>query len=55
MVRPMANAYAKAAGYRQMGLKYDDLIQEERPEVQKVRKRLMLMKSGKERGRAYLY
>lgn len=36
MVKPMANAYARAAGYRQMGLKYDDLVQEEKPEVQKV-------------------
>lgn len=40
MVRPVANAYARAAGYRQMGLKYDDLIQEEKPEVQKVGFRL---------------
>jgi ubiquinol-cytochrome c reductase subunit 7 len=40
MVSPMANAYARAAGYRQMGLKYDDLIQEEKPEVQKALGRL---------------
>jgi len=36
MVKPMANAYARAAGYRQMGLKYDDLIREEDDTVQKV-------------------
>ena len=37
MLRPVANAYSRAAGYRQMGLRYDDLIQEENPAVQKVR------------------
>jgi ubiquinol-cytochrome c reductase subunit 7 len=35
-VKPMAEAYARAAGYRNMGLRYDDLIQEERDDVQKV-------------------
>lgn len=37
MVKPIANAYAHIAGYRQMGLKYDDLIVEENHQTQKVR------------------
>jgi len=37
MVQPVANAYAHIAGYRQMGLKYDDLIVEENQQMQKVR------------------
>jgi len=36
-VKPVANAYAHIAGYRQMGLRYDDLIQEENMQMQKVR------------------
>ena len=35
-LRPLANAYAKAAGHRQVGLRYDDLISEEQEDVQKV-------------------
>lgn len=35
-LRPLANAYARAVGHRQVGLKYDDLIMEERDDVQKV-------------------
>ena len=37
LVKPVANAYAHIAGYRQMGLRYDDLIQEENMQMQKVR------------------
>ena len=37
LVKPVANAYAHIAGYRQMGLRYDDLIQEEIMQMQKVR------------------
>ncbi|SPO36443.1 probable ubiquinol--cytochrome-c reductase [Pseudozyma flocculosa] len=37
MIKPVANAYAQAAGHRQHGLRYDDLIIEESPRVQKVR------------------
>ena len=37
LVQPVANAYAHAAGYRQMGLRYDDLIVEENHQMQKVR------------------
>ena len=32
----MANLYANMCGHRQMGLRYDDLIPEEREDVQKV-------------------
>lgn len=35
-LKPVANAYARAAGYRKVGLKYDDLIMEERYDVEKV-------------------
>ncbi|EPQ28521.1 uncharacterized protein PFL1_03824 [Pseudozyma flocculosa PF-1] len=40
MIKPVANAYAQAAGHRQHGLRYDDLIIEESPRVQKAIKRL---------------
>ena len=36
MLKPVAAAYTHIAGYRQVGLKYDDLIIEEREDVQKV-------------------
>jgi len=39
-VKPMANWYANLAGYRQMGLKYDDLLVEENPTVQRALNRL---------------
>lgn len=35
-LKPIANAYANLTGHRQHGLKYDDLIIEEREDVQKV-------------------
>jgi hypothetical protein len=35
-LKPLANLYVDAAGYRKMGLRYDDLIVEEREDVQKV-------------------
>lgn len=34
---PISKAYVNAAGYRKVGLKYDDLIIEERRDVEKVR------------------
>ncbi|WFD27003.1 Cytochrome b-c1 complex subunit 7 [Malassezia nana] len=40
LVQPVANAYANAAGYRQMGLKYEDLIVEENQQMQKALSRL---------------
>ncbi|KZT28580.1 14 kDa subunit of cytochrome bd ubiquinol oxidase [Neolentinus lepideus HHB14362 ss-1] len=39
-VKPLADWYANLAGYRKMGLKYDDLLVEENPEVQKALTRL---------------
>ncbi|KAI6028319.1 cytochrome b-c1 complex subunit 7 [Pisolithus orientalis] len=39
-VTPVAQWYANLMGYRQMGLKYDDLQQEELPEVQRALGRL---------------
>lgn len=35
-LKPLANAYAQAAGFRQVGLRYDDILIEEREDVQKV-------------------
>ncbi|EEP80705.1 predicted protein [Uncinocarpus reesii 1704] len=40
MMMPVAQWYANAAGYRQMGLRYDDLIPEESDVVQQALKRL---------------
>ncbi|KAI0797769.1 cytochrome bd ubiquinol oxidase subunit [Abortiporus biennis] len=39
-VKPFANWYANLMGYRQMGLKYDDLLVEEREDVQRALTRL---------------
>lgn len=39
-IKPLADWYANVAGYRKMGLKYDDLLIEENPEVQKALSRL---------------
>ncbi|KAJ7470556.1 cytochrome b-c1 complex subunit 7 [Mycena latifolia] len=40
LVAPIANWYASGSIYRQYGLLYDDLLIEERPEVQKALSRL---------------
>ncbi|KAI9754701.1 MAG: Cytochrome b-c1 complex subunit 7 [Lichina confinis] len=40
LVKPIAAWYCQAAGYRQLGLKVDDLIPEESETVQKALKRL---------------
>ncbi|KAM4057744.1 ubiquinol-cytochrome C reductase complex 14kD subunit [Hirsutella rhossiliensis] len=40
MLMPMADWYANAAGYRKLGLRYDDLLEEERESVQIALKRL---------------
>ncbi|KIO34412.1 hypothetical protein M407DRAFT_240691 [Tulasnella calospora MUT 4182] len=40
LLTPIANAYANAMGHRQMGLRYDDLLVEEREDVQKALGRL---------------
>jgi len=39
-IKPFALWYAGVSGYRRLGLKYDDLILEERPDVQKALSRL---------------
>ncbi|KAF8737715.1 hypothetical protein AX14_012484 [Amanita brunnescens Koide BX004] len=41
-IRPIADWYANASGYRKYGFKYDDLLIEERPDVQKALQRLTL-------------
>ncbi|KAI9883946.1 MAG: hypothetical protein M1823_004290 [Watsoniomyces obsoletus] len=40
IMMPIANWYCQAAGYRQLGLKMDDLIPEESETIQKALKRL---------------
>ncbi|UNI20903.1 Cytochrome b-c1 complex subunit 7 [Purpureocillium takamizusanense] len=40
MLMPAANWYASAAGYRKLGLKFDDLIEEERESTQLALRRL---------------
>ncbi|KAI0693716.1 ubiquinol-cytochrome-c reductase complex subunit 6 [Cytidiella melzeri] len=39
-LKPFASWYAGLSGYRRMGLKYDDLLVEERPDVQRALNRL---------------
>ncbi|RDB24153.1 Cytochrome b-c1 complex subunit 7 [Hypsizygus marmoreus] len=39
-IKPIANWYANASGYRKYGFKYDDLLVEERPDVQRALSRL---------------
>ncbi|KAI0253961.1 cytochrome b-c1 complex subunit 7 [Lactifluus subvellereus] len=39
-LKPIASWYANLAGYRKMGLLYDDLLVEERPDVQRALTRL---------------
>ncbi|KAI0747894.1 ubiquinol-cytochrome-c reductase complex subunit 6 [Daedaleopsis nitida] len=39
-VKPIADWYADTAGYRKVGLKYDDLLVEERPDVERAINRL---------------
>ncbi|CAG8441610.1 3119_t:CDS:2 [Ambispora leptoticha] len=40
ILKPIANVVANASGYRQLGLRYDDIIQEESETVQEALKRL---------------
>ncbi|KAG6887528.1 hypothetical protein C0995_014631 [Termitomyces sp. Mi166 len=40
LLKPIANWYAQASGYRQYGFKYDDLLVEERDDVQRALTRL---------------
>ncbi|KAG6821148.1 hypothetical protein H0H93_005368 [Arthromyces matolae] len=43
--KPIANWYAHAAGYRKYGFKYDDLLVEERDDVQRALTRLTVRES----------
>ncbi|CAM1500824.1 Fc.00g099860.m01.CDS01 [Cosmosporella sp. VM-42] len=45
LFKPAASWYVNAAGYRQMGLRYDDLLEEENPTAQKALKRLSAKES----------
>ncbi len=36
LLKPVADAYSSLSGYRRVGLKYDDILIEETPLVQKV-------------------
>ncbi|KAG6884940.1 hypothetical protein C0993_007122 [Termitomyces sp. T159_Od127] len=40
LIKPIANWYANASGYRKYGFKYDDLLVEERDDVQRALTRL---------------
>ncbi|KAG6896111.1 hypothetical protein C0992_010252 [Termitomyces sp. T32_za158] len=40
LIKPIANWYARASGYRKYGFKYDDLLVEERDDVQRALTRL---------------
>ncbi|KAM3520954.1 hypothetical protein MY4038_009220, partial [Beauveria bassiana] len=45
MLMPAASWYANAAGYRKLGLRFDDLLEEEREAVQIAIKRLSSQES----------
>jgi len=45
-LKPLANAFANSAGYRQIGLKYDDILIEEREDVKKVSWRVFEILQG---------
>ncbi|KAJ1670520.1 Cytochrome b-c1 complex subunit 7, partial [Spiromyces aspiralis] len=40
ILRPFANAWVNAAGYRRLGLLYDDIIIEDTPEAEEALRRL---------------
>ncbi|KAH7148486.1 cytochrome b-c1 complex subunit 7 [Dactylonectria macrodidyma] len=45
LVKPAATWYVNAAGYRQLGLRYDDLLEEENDAAQKALKRISAKES----------
>ena len=53
-LKPLANAFANASGYRQIGLRYDDILIEEREDVQKVSLGIDNIPGGKDLGRAWM-
>ncbi|KAI8374362.1 cytochrome b-c1 complex subunit 7 [Radiomyces spectabilis] len=52
-VKPAANMYAGAAAYRQIGLRYDDLLAEESEVVQEALRRLEIANPKEAYDRAY--
>ncbi|KAI8328485.1 cytochrome b-c1 complex subunit 7 [Chlamydoabsidia padenii] len=53
LLKPAAKVYAGAAGYRQIGLKYDDLVAEESPLVKEALRRLEIAEPRQMYDRAY--
>ncbi|KAI8983096.1 cytochrome b-c1 complex subunit 7 [Pilobolus umbonatus] len=53
LLTPVSKAYAGAAGYRQIGLRYDDLIAEESPLVKEALRRLEISDPRAAYDRAY--
>ncbi|KAI7878301.1 14 kDa subunit of cytochrome bd ubiquinol oxidase [Lichtheimia hyalospora FSU 10163] len=53
LLTPVANVYANAAGYRKIGLRYDDLISEENELVQEALRRLEIAEPREMYDRAY--
>ncbi|SAM03708.1 hypothetical protein [Absidia glauca] len=53
LLKPAAKVYAGAAGYQQIGLKYDDLLAEESPLVKEALRRLEIAEPRQVYDRAY--
>ncbi|KAI9482766.1 MAG: cytochrome b-c1 complex subunit 7 [Benjaminiella poitrasii] len=53
LLKPVSKVYASAAGYRQIGLRYDDLISEESDLVQEALRRLAIAEPREAYDRAY--
>ncbi|RUO95421.1 cytochrome b-c1 complex subunit 7, partial [Jimgerdemannia flammicorona] len=53
LITPVANVYANAAGYRRLGLRYDDLIAEENDTVKEALRRLEAQSPKEAYDRAY--
>ncbi|KAI9247053.1 cytochrome b-c1 complex subunit 7 [Sporodiniella umbellata] len=52
-LKPLSGAYANAAGYRKIGLKYDDLVAEESETVKEALRRLEIAEPRAAYDRAY--
>ncbi|KAI9301888.1 cytochrome b-c1 complex subunit 7 [Cunninghamella echinulata] len=53
LVKPVAKVYASAAGYQQIGLRYDDIISEENPVVREALRRFEIAEPRASYDRAY--
>ncbi|KAI8073113.1 cytochrome b-c1 complex subunit 7 [Gongronella butleri] len=53
LLKPVSKVYASAAGYRQIGLRYDDLIAEENPTVKEALRRFEIASPRAAYDRAY--